>query len=407
MTPDWGTPLWEIDAEIPDSPLPPRVQACVVGGGFTGLSAAYALARRGIDVAVLEASHIGAGASGRTGGIALEHAAAGPLEGVNDCLTTLARLVEETGISCELRLDGCWELAHRVTGDLHRDAVQGLGRVAEDARRPRQRVSGSDPSAGGAASRPRAAAPALWCDGDQDLYVATTVAGGTLDPGALVSGLARAALRAGAAIHQHASVCELTPGSPSVVRVGDRVLRADHVVLALNAYTPGMLAAARDVTPALTFAIATEPLDGATLAAIGLGSRLPFYTQDLPYLWGRVLADGRVIFGAGLAFEPSGALARIDICSGEAAAALTVLEARVRGLHPALADVGVTARWGGPIAFRSGRTPLLGPHPDAPGVLVTGAYAGHGVALSVRAGELAAAAIADGTPLPGWGALAR
>jgi gamma-glutamylputrescine oxidase len=363
--PDWGTPPWRIDAEIPERSLPAHVQACVVGGGFTGLSAAHALARRGIDVALLEARRIGAGASGRTGGIALEGTAAGPLERVGDCLPTLARLVEEADIDCELRLDGCWELAHRPCTQ------------------------------------------ALWRDGGQDLSVVATVAGGTLDPGALVSGLACAAMRAGATIHERADVRELVPGSPSIVRVGDRVLRAEHVILALNAYTPGLLAATRDVTPVLTLALATAPLDDATLAAIGLGARLPFYTQDLPYLWGRVLDDGRMILGAGLAFDPEGALGRIDVRSGEAAAALADLEARVRGFHPALKDVGITARWGGPIAFRRSRTPLLARHPEAADVIVTGAYAGHGVALSVRAGALAAAAIADGAPLPAWGAVAR
>jgi len=382
---DWGTPPWEIDAEIPETPLPARVQVCVVGGGFTGLSAAYALARRGIDVAVLEASRIGAGASGRTGGITLEHTAAGRRDGVNDCLPALAALVEEAGIDCALTLGGCWELAHRSAGESAR-----TGRRVSDA----------------ASDKRLAATPALWRDGGQELYVASVVAGGTVDPGALVAGLARAARRAGARIHQHAAVRELTPGSPSIVRVRDAVLRADHVVLGLNAYTPA-LAAVRDVTPVLTFALATEPLDDVTLATIGLGERLPFYTQDLPYLWGRVASGGRVIFGAGLAFDPEGALDRIDIRSGEAAAALAGLEARVRGLHPALAGVGVSARWGGPIAFRSGRAPLLGRHADASGVIVTGAYAGHGVALSVRMGQLAAAAIADGATLPAWGALEK
>jgi glycine/D-amino acid oxidase-like deaminating enzyme len=202
-------------------------------------------------------------------------------------------------------------------------------------------------------------------------------------------------------------VRELAPGSPSIVRIGKRVLLADHVVLALNAYTPGVLGAAHDVTPVLTLALATEPLDDATLAAIGLRVRRPFYTQDLPYLWGRAHDDGRMIFGAGLAFAAEGGLGTIGVRAGDAAAALADLEARVRGLHPALAGVGVSARWGGPIAFRRSRAPLLARHPDAPGVIVTGAYAGHGVALSVRIGELVAAAIADGAPLPAWGALPR
>ena len=82
----WGRPPWHVDAVPPAAPLPPRCDVAVVGGGFTGLSAAYHLARRGARVVLLEASALGAGASGRTGGIVLEGTAAGPLEGVEHCL---------------------------------------------------------------------------------------------------------------------------------------------------------------------------------------------------------------------------------------------------------------------------------------------------------------------------------
>jgi glycine/D-amino acid oxidase-like deaminating enzyme len=77
------------------------------------------------------------------------------------------------------------------------------------------------------------------------------------------------------------------------------------------------------------------------------------------------------------------------------------IEERMRGLHPALAGVAVTHRWGGPIAFRAG-PPVLAEL--AEGLIAAGAYAGHGVALSHRVGELAAARMLGGAPLPDWGA---
>jgi gamma-glutamylputrescine oxidase len=83
------------------------------------------------------------------------------------------------------------------------------------------------------------------------------------------------------------------------------------------------------------------------------------------------------------------------------------LEARVRGLHPALADVAVTHRWGGPIAFRAGGIPIFDRLPDQPGVIAYAGCAGHGVALGVRIGQLVTAAIVDGEPLPRWGRLGR
>jgi glycine/D-amino acid oxidase-like deaminating enzyme len=132
---------------------------------------------------------------------------------------------------------------------------------------------------------------------------------------------------------------------------------------------------------------------------------MPFYTVDLPYLWGRVTAEGRLVFGAGLVFPIDGRVTAVSLAGGDATSSMERLETRVRGLHPALADVPVAARWGGPIAFRRERGPLLGPLPGHPHVIVTGAYAGHGVALSVRVGALVAEALLTGRPLPAWGTL--
>ena len=119
----------------------------------------------------------------------------------------------------------------------------------------------------------------------------------------------------------------------------------------------------------------------------------------------KAISSGCAIFGGGLLFDSKGDLSQVGIASAEARETLARLEARVRGLHPALASVRVERRWGGPIAFFTGRPPLLTRRPGAANVIAAGAYAGHGVALGVRVGEIAAEAIAKGTPLPAWGAL--
>ena len=122
----------------------------------------------------------------------------------------------------------------------------------------------------------------------------------------------------------------------------------------------------------------------------------------------RVLRQLRtVIFGSGLVFGSPSDLENADVREGESGAVLDRLQRRVRSLHPRLANVQFSAAWGGPIAFRENAIPILGALPQNPRVMVSGAYAGHGVALSVRAGELIALAITENHPLPKWGSLTR
>jgi len=366
LLPDWGDPPWRVEATSSDAPLPARCDVVVIGGGFTGLSAAYHLARRGGRVVLLEASTLGAGASGRTGGIVLEGTAVGPLDEVERCLDTLALVVAEADIDCDLALPGCRELVHRA---------------APGSRRP------------------------FWRDGATWLCIEDTVPGGTIDPGALVTGLARAAAGAGVAVHERSAVHAIEMGVPARVHVGTGSVLADRIVVALNAYTAGLLALPVRLHSALTLAVCTEALAPAALEALGLSDGSPFYTVDIPYLWGRTLRDGRVVLGAGLVTHDDGDVAGLALHGPDGVACLGRLEARIAAFHPVLAGIALRERWGGPIAFTPSRTPVLSRLPGASNVVVSAGCAGHGIALGVRVGQLVAGALADGTPLPGWGAL--
>ena len=110
--PNWGAPPWHIDFAVRNKPVPPSVDFAVVGGGFTGLAAAAWLRRLapGKSVAVFEAASIGAGASGRTGGMALAESAAGDLPGLGDVLGGLERILAELDIDCDLSLPGAFEI---------------------------------------------------------------------------------------------------------------------------------------------------------------------------------------------------------------------------------------------------------------------------------------------------------
>jgi len=233
-----------------------------------------------------------------------------------------------------------------------------------------------------------------------------TVKGGIVHPAALVGGIARAAVLRGAVILEGRGVQRIATQPLLAIESDDETIFPEYIVLALNAWTSALVPTASRISSALTFACATEPLSSSTLKDIGLQANIPFYTTDRPYLWGRTITDRRVIFGSQLVSGTPAELDDIDVNTDESGDVLEALRKRVQRLHPSLGSVKFSASWAGPIAFRDNAVPLLAQHPASSKMLIAGAYAGHGVALSVRIGQLLTAAIADGKPLPSWGAFA-
>ena len=377
----WGTPPWTVGFRPRLRPLPARADFIVVGGGFAGLSAAAWLKRLAPkkSVLLLERETIGSGASGRTGGVALAESAAGDLKGLGDVLRGYRRILRRFKIDSELSLPGAWELGRH----------------------------GGLPGS-----------PIRWNDSGE-LQAVGKVPGGTVHPGKVVAGLARAAQSAGVHIVEQARVTMLKPVhtdrefAQDALELHVRLTRgrklsaktvsAGRVLLTTNAYSLDLMQLPPTAQPKLTLAVATAPLTSAQLTALGLASRKPFYTVDLPYLWGRLLKNNSAIFGAGLVHAPSEQnLGRIDVRKGDAAERIAWLEGRVRGLHPVLKDVHLTHRWGGPILFTEGAKPVFRVHPRLPQVTILAGFNGHGVALSVYLGEWAALFLLDRRALPNW-----
>lgn len=363
----WGEPPWRI-AYRPHATvekLPARADFAVVGAGFTGLAAAAWLARLAPDakVVLLEAHQIGAGASGRTGGVVMGETAAGDLPGLGDVLGGFAEILQQLEVKCDLELPGVWEIAH--------------GEFREDS-------------------------PFRWQD-HGELGVAAEVLGGTVDPGKLISGLARSAERHGVQIAEQTPALAARFGATVMLYTSRGTIEADRVLFATDAESLELSGLAGRVQPCFTLAIATEPLTAEQLEAIGLAARKPFYTVDLPYLWGRLLPDNGVIFGSGLVFaEDWRELAAVDVSQGDAHWLLSQLEQRVRGLHLALRQVRIRYRWGGPMTINPGWTPIFALHPRSEHAIVIGSFCGHGVAQSVYFGAWAAEALLGRRALPQW-----
>jgi glycine/D-amino acid oxidase-like deaminating enzyme len=371
----WGTPPWRIDFTPRAQSLPKSADFVIVGGGFTGLAAASWLRLLAPDksVVVLEAGHIGSGASGRTGGQFLGETAAGDQEGLGDVIAGVQSIFAKLSAVCgfsvadraELTLPGAWE----------------IGRKA------------------------KAVTSAIAWNDSGTLGVVGEVPGGTIDPGGMVSALAQAADTLGAAILENHEVKNIEWQNPILIEIaGGREITASKVLLATNAVSLDIAGYGDDAYPKLTLAVTTAPIAEDAIRRIGLGQRKPFYTVDFPYLWGRLCKDNSIVWGAGLVDPPhSRDLREVDIAGPEPTRLFSSVEKRVRNLHPALRKAEFTHRWGGPILFREGwLPPLLDWHPQSRDAIVLGAYTGHGVALSSYLGSWAAEALLGRRDLPQW-----
>lgn len=246
--------------------------------------------------------------------------------------------------------------------------------------------------------------PIEWADSGT-LSAVAEVPGGTIEPGKLVSGLARAAETNGALIFEHSAVENIEMRETLRLELADRHVMAKEVLFATNAMSLELNGLAGRAQPNLTLALATEPFTDTVRRDLGLSSERPFYTVDFPYLWGRVSRTGAVVFGSGLVkVDDWRQLADLDVSSGQAAQLMSRLKTRVRGLHPALRDVHFTHEWGGPILIPDAWRPAFARHPRNPHAIVLGGYSGHGVALSVYLGRWAAEVLCGRRALPDWNA---
>jgi glycine/D-amino acid oxidase-like deaminating enzyme len=383
---------WETEPVVPAPPLEreERADVCIVGGGYTGMWTAYFLkqAEPSLDVAIVERSWAGSGASGHNDGYAMtlldmslhhlverygSERAGAAHEAVARSVVEIGEFCAEHGVDAEYELNGFVALAvndgqlWRLERDL--EAAQRIGQEAdfeyftdEEARE----VIGS-PIVRGLLKERR---------------------GALINPQKLARALARVLDGMGVRIHERSPATEIAPGK--VTTPGGAVL-TEKVVVATNAYQHSLPGFEDKVVPIWSYAMVTERLSDEQMGRVAWPGREGFEDKRNFITIGRFTADNRVIWGGRLAPYYRGndmdlRHMRNDYVFGE------LREAWSR-FFPMWSDVGFTHAYGGCVAITGTFLPYVGSL--AGGVHYGYGYNGHGVAPSHTVGRTLADLVAD------------
>jgi putative aminophosphonate oxidoreductase len=364
-----------------------RADVCIVGGGYTGLWTALELKGRdpALDVILLEADVCGGGPSGRNGGFVLSWWAkfvtllklCGTDEALRlgraseEAVHEIGRFCAEHGIDAHFRQDGwLWAATSEVQIGAWDETLaalrhHGVEAMVELPREQLVRRSGSPSHLAGVLEAGAA----------------------TVQPALLARGLRRVALDRGVRIFERSPMTALARTQPPLVRTAQGTVRAQTIVLALNAWAAAVRELRRFLVVIASDMVATEPIPDR-LAESGWNDGLCISDSRMLVNYYRPTSDGRIAFGKGggtLAFG-----ARIGPAFQGTSPRADEVAASFYRLYPAFRDVRITHSWNGPIDRSSTSLPFFG-QLDGRGDLLYGTgYSGNGVGPSLLGGRILA-----------------
>jgi glycine/D-amino acid oxidase-like deaminating enzyme len=379
---------WHTTVQMPDDseihPLPEKVEVAILGGGYTGLSAARTLAKQGVNVAVLEANTIGWGASSRNGGMVLTGLKLGMKSVMKkygrdiarrlfqcslESIDTVEQIVKEENINCGFQRSG-----HLLTANKpkHFEALKEEVEFMQKEFNHQLRLVPPDQQ---------------QTEISSDLYHGALVdeCSGGLNPAQYVSGLAAAAEGAGVTLHARARVNRIERrGNCFVLETERGSLSAESVLVATSGYTGSVTRKLqKKIIPIGSFIIATEKLPDELAKQLIPNGRMIF--DSMHYLNYFRLWDKRMIFGGRAAFFPE--------TSKTIQRSAEILRQEMIEVYPQLKDVNIEYVWGGTLDFAFDMMTHVG---EMDGMYYSLGYAGHGVAMATYLGKTVAEAMLKG-----------